>query len=217
MALLGSAQITTAALAIVARDGYKALTMSGLARSLNVAPSALYNHVSSKQDVLILVQDRLMARVDVSGFDTLPWADAVRAWAHSYRDAFSSHLPLIPFIALLPITNAPQTVHMYEAVAAGFQKAGWPGEKIIDAIVALESFIYGSAYDVNASEDIFDTGNLAGDAPHFTDAVAARARGGRNPADSAFELGLDALVAGLAAALAGPGQPAPTAGTAVGR
>ncbi|MGO4383716.1 TetR/AcrR family transcriptional regulator [Specibacter sp. RAF43] len=204
-ALLGTAQITKAALRLVTRDGYKALTMSGLAKSLNVAPSALYNHVRSKQDVLLLVEDALMGRVDVSAFAHRPWEEAVRIWAHSYRDAFSSHLPLIPVIALLPVTNAPQTVRMYEAVTAGFLRAGWPGERIIDAIVALESFIYGSAYDVNAPADIFAAGTLAPEAPHFTAAVEHRGRptgaqaAGRNDADAAFELGLDAMVAGLAA------------------
>lgn len=201
-ALLGQAQITKAALKLVARDGYKALTMSGLARTLNVAPSALYNHVSSKQDVLLLVEDSLMGRVDVSAFAARPWAEAVRLWAHSYRDAFSAHLPLIPVIALLPVTNAPQTIRMYEAVTEGFLRAGWPQERIVDAIVALESFIFGSAYDVNAPADIFATGELEAEAPHFSSAVARRRNpDGHNDADAAFALGLDALAAGLAAAI----------------
>lgn len=215
-ALISSAQITKAALRLVAKDGYKALTMSGVAKELNVAPSALYNHVGSKQDVLVLVEDALMGRVDVSAFTDKPWEEAVRLWAHSYRDAFSAHLPLIPVIALLPVTNAPQTIKMYDAVSAGFLKAGWPSERIVDAIVALESFIYGSAYDVNAPADIFATGALAAQAPSFSAAVAARAahRGGINDADAAFALGLDALVAGLAASLEAANTAAGTPGTA---
>lgn len=209
-ALLGPDQITQAALKLVSREGYKALTMSGLAKSLNVAPSALYNHVSSKQDVLVLVEDALMGRVDVSAFPALPWAEAVSLWAHSYRNVFSAHLPLIPVIALLPVTNAPQTITMYEAVTDGFLRAGWPSERIIDAIVALESFIFGSAYDVNAPADIFAPGELAAAAPNFTAAVEHRSHAcagqgaGQiqcNDADAAFSLGLAAMVAGLAATL----------------
>jgi len=201
-ALLGPAQITQAALKLVSRDGYKALTMSGLAKSLNVAPSALYNHVGSKQELLLLVEDSLMGRVDVSAFLDQPWEQAVSIWAHSYRNVFSSHLPLIPVIALLPVTNAPQTLLMYEAVTEGFLQAGWPSERIIDAIVALESFIYGSAYDVNAPDDIFAPGDLGGTAPHFTSAVARRSNTDQlNDADGAFSLGLAAMIAGLAATL----------------
>lgn len=202
-ALLSSVRITKAALNLISRDGYKGLTMAALARSLNVAPSALYNHVQSKQDVLLLVEDHLMGRVDVSAFASEPWESAVGTWAQSYRDVFASHLPLIPVIALLPVTNAPATVTMYEAVTAGFLSAGWPQESIIDAIVALESFIYGSAYDVNAPADIFDVGELAPEAPNFSSAVEHRGTraAARNDADAAFEMGLKAMISGLAATI----------------
>lgn len=204
-ALLGHAQITSAALKLVSKDGYKALTMSSLAKSLNVAPSALYNHVRSKQDVLVLVEEALMGRVDVTAFANRPWAEAVSIWARSYRNVFSAHVPLIPVIALLPVTNASQTLLMYDAVTEGFLRAGWPQERIIDAIVALESFIYGSAYDVNAPADIFSPGDLAEQAPNFTAAVAHRSnQHGANDADAAFELGLSALIAGLSATIHKP-------------
>lgn len=210
-ALLSSARITKAALKLISHDGYKGLTMAALAKSLHVAPSALYNHVRSKQDVLLLAEDHLMGRVDVSAFRNEPWESAVASWARSYRDVFAAHLPLIPVIALLPVTNAPATITMYEAVTQGFLAAGWPRESIIDAIVALESFIYGSAYDVTAPDDIFDVGSLAPEAPHFSDAVQHRglgpspATGRANDADAAFALGLKAMIAGLAATV-GPGS-----------
>lgn len=206
-ALLSSARITKAALKLVSHDGYKGLTMAALARSLNVAPSALYNHVRSKQDVLLLVEDHLMGRVDVSAFSTEPWDSAVASWARSYRDVFAAHLPLIPVIALLPVTNAPATITMYEAVTQGFLAAGWAPSAIIDAVVALESFIYGSAYDVNAPANIFDSGSLAPQAPNFSAAVehrglnAAPDAAQRNDADAAFSLGLKAMIAGLGATL----------------
>lgn len=219
-AVLNPARITRAALKLVSQHGYQALTMAALARSLNVAPSALYNHVRSKQDVLLLVEDHLMGRVDVSVFATKPWSEAVVAWAYSYRNVFAAHAPLIPVIALLPVTNAPATITMYEALTRGFQDAGWPPESIIDAVVALESFIYGSAYDVNAPADIFDAGSMTAQSPHFSHAVARRGAGRRGPArpvgtpnaldsnavahshaDAAFDLGLRALVGGLAAAV----------------
>jgi len=131
----------------------------------------------------------------------------VRTWAWSYRDVFAEHTPLIPVIAVLPVTDAPQTLAMYETVSKGFFDAGFPRERIVPAIVALESFIFGSAYDVTAPEDIFDSGSMAESTPHFTAAVRSSAHGqdgpagqerGR-PADTAFQLGLEALIAGFGA------------------
>ncbi|WP_082979113.1 TetR/AcrR family transcriptional regulator [Arthrobacter sp. B6] len=199
-ALLDQAGITSAALELVGRKGYDGLTMAALARQLDVAPSALYNHVRSKREVLLLVEDHLTALVDVSGFAAGPWEDAVRTWAWSYRDVFAQHTPLIPVIAVLPVTDAPQTLAMYETVSAAFLAAGFPEERIVSAIVALESFIFGSAYDVTAPADIFDAGSMAAATPHFTAAVRSlAARGDESPADVAFGLGLEALITGLGA------------------
>jgi AcrR family transcriptional regulator len=199
--ILSKEGITVAALKLIAAGGYDALTMSGLARKLGVAPSALYNHVASKHDVLVLVQDHVMAGVDVSGFGTEPWPDAVRRWAWSYREVFSQHTPLIPVIAVLPVTGAPRTLAMYEKLTSGFLAAGWPQQLIVPAIVALESFIFGSAYDVTAPEDIFESGELSEANPQFTAAVRARQGGGdasaAHTADAAFRLGLEGLISGL--------------------
>ncbi|AFR26986.1 MULTISPECIES: TetR/AcrR family transcriptional regulator [Micrococcaceae] len=199
-AILGQDGITTAALELISSKGYDGLTMAALARSLGVAPSALYNHVASKDDVLLLVEDHLAAMVDVSAFGVEAWDVAVRRWAWSYRDVFSEHTPLIPVIAVLPVANAPKTLAMYEAVTAGFRDAGFPEEKIISAIVALEAFVFGAAYDVTAPEDIFDAGSLAEQVPNFTAAVdRLAAEKHTRPTDVAFSLGLEALITGFGA------------------
>ena len=86
---------------------------------------------------------------------------------------------------------------MYETVSAGFRDAGIPEERIVSSIVALESFIFGSAYDVTAPADIFDSGSTAEATPSFTGAVRSlAAQGHERPADVAFSLGLEALISG---------------------
>lgn len=203
--VLSRTRITTAALALITTEGYGGFTMSSLARTLKVAPSALYNHVSSKQEVLQWLEDHVMTMVDVSGFGSEPWDDAMRRWAWSYRDVFARHAPLVPLVAVLPVTGAPETLKMYETVAVGLAGAGVPVETIIPAIVAVESFIFGSALDANAPADIFDTGELAGSSPTFTAAVLGQDRStGERPADVAFRFGLEALLAAVPATRPGP-------------
>ncbi|WP_211882490.1 TetR/AcrR family transcriptional regulator [Pseudarthrobacter albicanus] len=200
--VLSKELITRAALKLIAADGYAGLTMSALAGRLNVVASSLYNHAKSKQEVLLWVEDHIMSMVDVSGFATAPWDEAVRRWAWSYRGVFAEHTPLIPVIAVLPVTGAPETLTMYEACTAGFRKAGWPEPLIVPALVALESFIFGSAIDVTAPENIFGPGAWAESTPLFTSAVRNQLRSpemGR--ADIAFSMGLEALIAGLKAGL----------------
>ncbi|MGF9660348.1 helix-turn-helix domain-containing protein [Arthrobacter crystallopoietes] len=198
--VLSKERITAAALKLIEAGGYERLTMSALAKSLQVAPSALYNHVASKQDVLVLVQDDIITSIDVSAFGTEPWEAAIRRWAWSYRDVFTRHTPLIPVIAVLPVTGAGQTLRMYETLTAAFLDDGWPEPLIVPAIVALESFIFGSAFDVTAPEDIFESGELAEANPKFTSAVRSQDLGtGGSAADAAFRLGLEGLIGGLQA------------------
>jgi len=209
-AVVTPAKIASVALGVVAEAGYEKLTMSAVARGLGVSPSALYNHVSGKEELLLLVEDAVMAQVDTSALEAclageLPAAEALSAWAHSYRDVFSNHVPLIAQIATLPITGTRDTVEMYELLARVCAAAGVPEEAVMDTIVALESFIFGSAYDVAAPADIFDIPEPSPiDAPTLRRAIAARPGAGRssglgssgaNPyADQAFELGLRALL-----------------------
>ncbi|CAM3860179.1 TetR/AcrR family transcriptional regulator [Corynebacterium frankenforstense] len=69
--------IGAAAMEIVEADGASALTMVRLAEKLGVAPSALYNHISGKDQLLVFVQDEVLSRVDTSALAEL--ARTVRA------------------------------------------------------------------------------------------------------------------------------------------
>lgn len=198
--------MTQATLALLNSDGHDGFTMVALAKHLKVAPSALYNHVESKREVLVWVQDHLMGLVDAGSFESEHWDQALIHWAWSYRAVFASHAPLIPVIAVMPITDAYDTLHMYETVATGLLAGGWPEARIVPTITAVESFVYGSALDVSAPHDIFHTGALAGRFPVFTAAVTSTGRSEpidgmkattNANADRAFAAGLEALVTGL--------------------
>lgn len=206
--VLSPEKITAAAVRLITARGYRALTMANLAHELKVSPSALYNHVAAKRDVLRWIQDHVNQAIDCTRFAHEPWDVALTAWARSYRAAYAAHTPLVPVIAVMPVAGSPHTVAMYEAVAAGLCRGGWPAELVVDAVVAVESFVLGSALDAGAPPGIFDVQDGAA-APSFTAAVAARR--GPNPAEAAFELGLAALVAGLRARLAAVGAAPPTA------
>ena len=97
MAKLDQAAITAAALAIVESDEHSELTLSAIARELDVTQPALYYHVDGIDDILrwvgIAVRAQLVdtlsaAIIGVSG------ADAVRAVADAWR-AFSQEHPAL--------------------------------------------------------------------------------------------------------------------------
>lgn len=198
--MLTRAKITDAALRLVARRGAQGFTLAALASELKVSTSALYNHAASKATVFRWMQDAVNRGIDVNAFGEHPLGEALRAWARSYREAYVPYPMLVPVMALQPVTDAPETVAMYERVVAAFVAEGWSDAEALNAVVALESFIFGAALDTAAPDDIFDVEPSSADAPRLASAVRARADRhgrGREAADAAFDLGLDALVHGL--------------------
>lgn len=206
--LVNREKIATAALTIIRRFGYEKLTMARIAEQIGVSPSALYNHVSGKHELLILVEDTVMGQVDTTPLrraldGALTPREALHTWAESYRDVFARHSPLVSVIARAPISGAPRAVEMYELVAQVYVRAGVVLTEVLPRIIMLESFIYGSAFDVHAPADIFDLPEEPeGEAPMFHAVRRAalmdvhRGAVGENPyADAPFYLGLKALLA----------------------
>lgn len=56
-------QIAQAAVALIARDGLRKLSVGAVARRVGVVPSALYRHFKSKDDILQAVLDLLAGRL----------------------------------------------------------------------------------------------------------------------------------------------------------
>ncbi|GAA3702891.1 TetR/AcrR family transcriptional regulator C-terminal domain-containing protein [Zhihengliuella alba] len=199
--ILSTERITDTAIRIISSRGFGDLTMTALARELGVSASALYNHMPSKREVLIRVQDRINQEIDCSGFERLPWDLALEHWARSYRDCYAELTALIPVVAVLSVADSPHTLRMYETVAQSLSAAGWQGAEVVEVIVAVESLVFGAAYDATAPADIFDAGEHAALAPTFTAAVAARPAEAGAAADAAFDVALSAMLDGLRARL----------------
>lgn len=218
--------IAEEALAFVTESGLERLTMSRLAKELGVAPSALYNHLDNKADLVLLIQEELMSQVSVRGMvgviaSRATLKEALEEWARSYRRVFAKYPSLIPLIAVTPVSDAPQSSRMYNVVAQALTIAGVPESQVISVIVAFESFLFGSALDLNAPPTVLDAGDDSEDSVWLARVVAAskRAHDEREPldqdaealsannvyADRPFRFGLSALIASTVAMT---GQPA---------
>jgi len=195
--------IMRTALRLLDDRGEQGTGIRELARELGVRPSALYNHIGGRDDLVDGIRELVSDRIDVSAFGVVPWQDAVRQWARSYRSAFAAHPPTIALLAVRPLTFESRTSRMYDAVCRGLVASGWPEDRVLTVIVALENFILGSALDDTAPDDMLDPG-ADGHVPNFRSAYDLRALSlaGARPADAAFEIGLEAMVTGLRAAYA---------------
>lgn len=189
-------------LALIDEHGAEGAGMRAIAKRLGVRPSALYNHVSGQAELIAGMRELVSDRISTAAFDSLPWDEALEQWARDYRVAFAAHPSTIALLAVIPLEGAGATILMYDRVVEAMVRAGWEKHKVLVAIVALESFILGSALDSAAPDDMMKPDADAA-APSFAAAYAARASAlherGQRPADASFELGLRALVAGFKA------------------
>ena len=124
-------------------------------------------------------------------------------WARSYRTAFATSPQLIAQLAVVPIDGTEASIKGYETITRCMLRGGWPEAAIVPAIVALESFIIGSSLDVLAAPGNLDPVGDEDRVPTFAAALAAARGSGTVMADTAFEVGLEALIAGLRIRLAG--------------
>lgn len=190
--LLDRDRIAAAALKLTDRRGD--FTILDLSRALKVTPAALYHHVDGRDGIIALMRERMARTIDASGFGQLPWDQALRQWAVSYRDTFAAHPGAIGMLAAEPV--ADPAVHAdYEQAVTALRDAGFPPGTVLAVITAVESFVLGSALDL-AAPPVMVSGIDAGATPRLAEAAAA-APPGRARADQAFRLGLDALIIGL--------------------
>ncbi|MDQ0963613.1 MULTISPECIES: TetR/AcrR family transcriptional regulator [unclassified Streptomyces] len=195
--LLDRRRIGAGALRIADEQG--ALSIPALARELGVAPSALYHHVSGREEIISLMREELALETGPDDWDpSRPWEQSLEAWARSYRGAFATHPGAVPLLATAPLAE-PFMHAMYERVAELLLTAGFGAGQVMPLINALENFVLGSALDLVAPPVmVSDVTREA--APHLSAALDDTPTDNRR-AELAFDTGLRALLTGFRALL----------------
>ncbi|MFH9348696.1 TetR/AcrR family transcriptional regulator [Kitasatospora sp. NPDC017646] len=213
--LLSRERIVAAALRLIDDEGLDALSTRRLATELSVSGPSLYNHFATKDELLDAVVDSVIGEVDLSMFDgvagpgagpgagsglptgpSIPWPEALRAWARSYRAALAAHPNIVPVLAQGP-GRRPNALRLADAVFGHLVESGWPRGQATRIGALMRYFVTGSALasfaaGFPADAEVYD----AADYPHLGE--AHRLAGHRGTVDEgAFETGLEALLDGL--------------------
>ncbi|MFI1506120.1 TetR/AcrR family transcriptional regulator C-terminal domain-containing protein [Streptomyces sp. NPDC020597] len=195
--LLDRRRIGAGALRVADEQG--ALSIPALARELGVAPSALYHHVSGREEIVSLMREELSRETGPDDWDPAQlWETSLESWARSYRTAFAAHPGAVPLLATAPLAE-PFMHARYERVAELLLTAGFGAAQVMPLINALENFILGSALDLVAPPVmVSDVTREA--APHLS-AVLDETPTDHRRAELAFDTGLRALLTGFRALL----------------
>ncbi|MGO1884064.1 MAG: TetR/AcrR family transcriptional regulator [Citricoccus sp.] len=106
-------RIAEAGVEIADRDGLAAVTMASVARELGFTTMSLYRYVSSKDELLRLMQNEAVRFPDRPDLPAT-WPEGIKAWAEVVRRAYQAR----PWLMDLPRDQAavlmPNTIHAAE-------------------------------------------------------------------------------------------------------
>lgn len=193
--------VVTVAMRALDRDGPDKFTMRGLGRELGADPMAVYHYFPSKAELFDGVLDALYEQIALP--DPLParGIDALRAFAHAVYQTGRAHPRILPIMATRPIGSL-EVFRQIEAVAGRLVADGASASDALAMINATVFLTMGTLLaevgePVGGDErDVM--GALAGiDPADFPTLMGAVTRREHVDGPDLFQIGLDALLAGL--------------------
>jgi AcrR family transcriptional regulator len=133
--------IVTAASVIVEREGIESLTMRRVAEELGSSPMAIYRHVRDKDELLILLLDRLASELPRTPLPHEPLPRLLAA-CRTMRDGLAEHSWIVDVLAAGDLI-APSILWLMEEIVAGFVACGLSYAQAADGYRAIWQFTVG--------------------------------------------------------------------------
>ena len=134
--------VLDAAISLLDGEGVEALTMRRLAGELGVSAMAPYRHVSSKDELMMVLVDRLAARLTYPPRPTDPKGAMLVLWSTIY-DSLAEH-PWVPEMLARRQMMAPSVLGAIEEIHAALGNAGLSIEAAVRAYRVMWNFTLGS-------------------------------------------------------------------------
>jgi len=149
--------IITAATSIADREGFDAVSMRRIATELDAGTMTLYHYVRTKDELLTLVIDAVMAEVVIAD-DEMPahWREALTLLANRSRAALERH-PWILDITDDPAIGPNSVQHFDQSLQAVASLAIDLSEKL-DIVAAVDEYVFGYCLQQRNNVHPDDTG-----------------------------------------------------------
>ncbi|MBG0832325.1 TetR/AcrR family transcriptional regulator [Planomonospora sp. ID67723] len=145
-------RIVDAAYTVLDREGYEKLSMRQVATELGVAVSALYTHVSSKDELLELMYLRLFRGWTLPDPDPARWREQVADFAREGLKRLRGHRDLAR-ISMTGVPFSPEVLPQMERLVSLFRVAGLPDRVAGAAGDIISTFIDGFAFEESMLEN----------------------------------------------------------------
>ncbi len=130
------------AIGLLDAEGVEALTMRRLASELGVSAMAPYRHVGSKDELLMVLVDRLAARLVYPPRPREPRGAMLVLWSTIY-DSLADH-PWVPEVLARRRMMAPSVLDAIEEIHAALRDAGLSIDSAVRAYRLMWNFTLGS-------------------------------------------------------------------------
>lgn len=199
---LTPAQLATAAVTVLDRDGLDGLSMRAVAKELGMGTMSLYRYVTDRGQLEELVVDLVLSHTEFE----LPRADPyerLRILAERVRDVVSAHSAVVPL--LLIHRHKSVASQQWGEVALGvLTEAGFSGRARVIAFRAYLSYVLG-ALQTDYYSPLAGAGTAALSEQEHFGTLAETAKAAREvSAEEEFREGLELLLRGFKDATKGP-------------
>jgi AcrR family transcriptional regulator len=143
-------QIIKAAVQVLDADGLEGLNMRRLGSQLGCAPTAVYWHVSGKDELVVLAADELWDEIERPDPDVVGWRAAATGMARDLYAMITRHLWVAQAMGTYFIYGPRKASHDDHAIGI-YEKAGFAGMDADAALNTVAMYVTGSALR-NAAE-----------------------------------------------------------------
>lgn len=214
-------QIVTAAIQLLDGEGLEGFNMRELGNRLDSAATAVYWHVGSKANLIVLAGDHVWNEVTLPDLATTDWRTATTQMATDLRAMLTRHPWVVQAFGSYMIYGPGRARHDDHTLAV-YETAGFTSAQADQATAIVFTFVLGNALgpaaaaslsrklsrergrDEQIRESMTKARKLATEFPRLRARVDTPAADYAAAPENTFELGLQAILDGLEARLRPP-------------
>ena len=135
-------KVVTAAVELADAEGLDAVSMARVAKALGFTTMSLYRHVRSKEELLVLMLDRVMVMPPVAPYAN--WREGLAGWAWDLLRMVREH-PWVHYVRISPPPATPSSVTLMERGLAPLSDTGLAEQDKAHLILLVNGFVFWTA------------------------------------------------------------------------
>jgi AcrR family transcriptional regulator len=188
--------VVSAAIALADGDGLGSVSIRKVAANLGVRPMSLYTYIASKDDLLRLMADEVVAEVVVPGALPSGWREALTLIAHRSHQTFLAHPWLLGIAGHRPHLGQSAVRHAEQLLAAVAELEVEP-EEAWQILYTVNDYTLGHALRITHADTDSADNFPAFETADFPTLARAVRRPVNQRSESTFKAGLDLLLDGI--------------------